>query len=699
MFRVSDFAFEFSFDIIPFRAGKSGGMVRHSDMRIVVIVLLVALDTLVRAGTPRDAGFKDTLLENGLAQPTSMAWAPDGSNRLFVTLKEQGLRIVRDGELQSAPFATFAQLHSAGECGVLGLCFDADYVRNRFVYVFVTVSPSEQRIFRFTDVNSVGAARTTIVAGLPTAGTIHNGGAIGVGHDGKLYWAIGDNGQKRGVDAELRTLASKVGRANADGSVPDNNPFHDGPGPRQDLIWATGFRNPFSMTFQPRTGRLWLNVVGSTSSGQTSPNSGPGYEQVFALAPGDDGGYDDYEGNQPAGVRYLAPFARRLAAPVIQYKTERGANPAQFRNIVQSRVNQSAIIVETDGPHPYRVGQAVIISGTSRFDGTFVVQERLSSTAFMLAGVAADRESEAGGAVRPLVQGSCISGGSFYESSAFPMGYRGDFFYCDFTGGGIMRARIDQANQVIGVQQFIADARSPVDIAVGPDGALYYAEFSSGSVRRVAWSGAPPPEIVVTPAVFNIIEGGAGTFSVRLGRAPGEEMLLNVRRASGDADLDVESGASLLFDQENWQQPQTVTIRAQDDADLERDEATFDLSSPGIPPETVRVSASDNTERAPLLSLSVVEVREGGEATFDVTLANPPRRPVTFAIQKTSRNSAVRVVKSAPLIFTPENFAEPRTVRLIADEDGNNRNESLQLTIRARGYSARRVTLVVQDND
>jgi glucose/arabinose dehydrogenase len=81
---------------------------------------------------------------------------------------------------------------------VLGIAFDPNYVVNRYVYVFVTVSASEQRIVRFTDVNNLGAARTNIVTGLPTLGANHDGGALAFGHDGKLYWAVGDNGAKAG---------------------------------------------------------------------------------------------------------------------------------------------------------------------------------------------------------------------------------------------------------------------------------------------------------------------------------------------------------------------------------------------------------------------------------------------------------------------------------------------------------------------
>ena len=159
--------------------------------------------------------------------------------------------------------------------------FRPRFAQNRYVYFFVTVSASEQQIIRYTDSGGVGTDKTVILAGLPTAGQNHDGGAVGFGPDGKLYWAIGDLGNGTGVDANLTSLAAKIGRANPDGTVLNDNPFFDGAGPNDDRIWARGFRNPFTFTWQPSTEQLWLNVVGTA------------YEQVFLPVAGDHGGWND----------------------------------------------------------------------------------------------------------------------------------------------------------------------------------------------------------------------------------------------------------------------------------------------------------------------------------------------------------------------------------------------------------------------
>ena len=60
--------------------------------------------------TPVDAvNFTETSFVTNAAQlgsATGLAWAPDGSNRLFVIRKGGEVRIVQDGALLSTPFAT-----------------------------------------------------------------------------------------------------------------------------------------------------------------------------------------------------------------------------------------------------------------------------------------------------------------------------------------------------------------------------------------------------------------------------------------------------------------------------------------------------------------------------------------------------------------------------------------------------------------
>src|SRR4051812_1253068 len=316
------------------RFGVNGASFAGMPRARPLALALLAFCITARAGTPVQPGFTDTVYATGLAQPTALEWAPDGSRQLFVSLQASGIVVLGPGAATRKMFAKFKPIFAASECGSLSFCFDPNYLHNHFVYAFVTVSESEQRIYRMQDVGGVASGVVPIVTKLPSRGVNHNGGALAFGPDARLYWAVGDNGIKRGVDGDLTTLAAKVGRAFHDGSAPPDNPFFDGAGPRNDFIWASGFRNPFTMALQPRTGLLWLNVVGSTPDGQTEPHSTAGFEQIFALSGGgEDGGYDDYEGNQPDGARFNSPFARPLVKPILQYKTDYAGETGYVRSV------------------------------------------------------------------------------------------------------------------------------------------------------------------------------------------------------------------------------------------------------------------------------------------------------------------------------------------------------------------------------
>jgi glucose/arabinose dehydrogenase len=259
-------------------------------------VCLLFLWLRAHAGTPVDlANFEETVYVTGSAinQATSMAWAPDG--RLFILRQHGEIKTVRNGAVV-ATFASFGVRDDSGYAGALGICVDRNYASNKHVYVLATVGLNDTRILRWTASGDTGGGMTTILGGLPTRCIQHDGGGLEMGPDGKLYFGMGDLGTGAGVDGDLSSLASKVGRCNPDGSAPSDNPYYDAADgiTQKDYIWARGFRNAFALTFQPSTGKPWVSDVGER------------HEQIFLLNRGDHGGWNDYEGgSQPAG--YVKP--------------------------------------------------------------------------------------------------------------------------------------------------------------------------------------------------------------------------------------------------------------------------------------------------------------------------------------------------------------------------------------------------------
>jgi len=214
-------------------------------------------------------GFVEQLVVNGLPDVTTMKFAPDG--RLFAAQKTGALRIVKDGRLLDAPFLTLA-VGTDGERGLDGFAFDPSFATNGRVYVYYTaaVPDGHDRLSRFTvdpsnPDRAVQGSEVVLLEIAATASVYHNGGALTFLPDGTLTVAIGDNLQRENAQA-LSDLHGKVLRFNADGSIPTDNPFYSSTTGENRAIWAVGFRNPFTASLQPGTGRLFVNDVGLEAS-------------------------------------------------------------------------------------------------------------------------------------------------------------------------------------------------------------------------------------------------------------------------------------------------------------------------------------------------------------------------------------------------------------------------------------------------
>jgi YVTN family beta-propeller protein len=231
-------------------------------------VALVSPTAVPRIGEEKDHLPSGTTSEQFMPAdfPVSIAFAPDG--RLFYNELHSGrIRVVQNGQLLPDPFFEF-KVSGEPEAGLIGLVLDPHFADNHYVYVFYTSVPDGQdtggsngpnQLVRLTDVDSVGTELTPIVRDLPS-GPIHNSGTLRFGPDGKLYVSLGDNDQGSNAQ-DLGTLAGKILRFNADGSVPDDNPFYGQHG-KQGAIWAYGLRNPFSFDFDPIGHHLFATVNG-----------------------------------------------------------------------------------------------------------------------------------------------------------------------------------------------------------------------------------------------------------------------------------------------------------------------------------------------------------------------------------------------------------------------------------------------------
>lgn len=230
------------------------------------VLALIAL--LLCSGVITAQNFIRTELATGLANPVAMKFAPDG--RVFFTEQAGKVRVFKNGVLLATPFLDLSsQVDSSGERGLLGIAFDPNFTSNNYIYIYYTAKTPNihNRVSRFTangDV-AVPGSETVIIDLTPLgASTFHNGGAIHFGQDGKLYITTGEANVSDNADS-LQNLLGKTLRINADGTIPTDNPFYNTATGANRAIWALGLRNPYSLSVQPGTGRIFINDVGENS--------------------------------------------------------------------------------------------------------------------------------------------------------------------------------------------------------------------------------------------------------------------------------------------------------------------------------------------------------------------------------------------------------------------------------------------------
>lgn len=235
-----------------------------SKTTILIVASFFILSTQLKAQTFTQQGFSQVLVANGISNPTVMEFAPDG--RLFVAQQNGALRIIENGVLLGTPAITLS-VNSSGERGLLGIAFDPDFSNNHFIYLYYTLaSAANNRISRFTvNGNTIALSSESVVLNLDplSSATNHNGGTIQFGPDGKLYVGVGENANTAHAQ-NLDTYHGKILRINADGSVPAGNPFTTGSAQRQ-RVWEYGMRNPYTLSIQPGTGRIFVNDVGQNT--------------------------------------------------------------------------------------------------------------------------------------------------------------------------------------------------------------------------------------------------------------------------------------------------------------------------------------------------------------------------------------------------------------------------------------------------
>ena len=266
---------------------------------IAAATLTISTATFAQPPGPAGETFKVVTVAEGLRNPWSMAWLPNGD--MLVTERGTGsypgaLRIIRDGKLLPEPVAGVPAVRAQGQGGMQEVAVHPNYAQNGYIYLSYA-KPRDG-----TAATCRGPAPTGQAAGAPPCieGTTaltraklegnrlveakeifeakawndapgHFGARIAFDGQGHLFLTVGDKmaglfprTPSGAMDPNLEGHPSqrldnhqgKILRLNDDGTVPQDNPFVGRAGALPE-IWSMGHRNPQGLYFDRATGTLW----------------------------------------------------------------------------------------------------------------------------------------------------------------------------------------------------------------------------------------------------------------------------------------------------------------------------------------------------------------------------------------------------------------------------------------------------------
>ncbi|HTR97127.1 MAG TPA: PQQ-dependent sugar dehydrogenase, partial [Candidatus Acidoferrales bacterium] len=256
--------------------------------RIAAALILLAVGAPAAASTITvPTNFADSIVVTGFAQPRAFAFLPDG--RALVLEQVTGkIRLVVGNHIASTdPVGSVSPTTSGAEEGAQGIAIDPGWPARPYVYVCYTGYPHVVYVVRFTASGQLSSptgesmslgSMLVLIGDHPDSDGEHHSGCLRFGPDGMLYVSFGDNdvwcsaqdstsqcGQFERLRVDLLPTGTNGGVQVPRGLIiAPGNPLSS-PDSNAKLVWAYGFRNPWSYNIDPQTGLIYSADVGDAT--------------------------------------------------------------------------------------------------------------------------------------------------------------------------------------------------------------------------------------------------------------------------------------------------------------------------------------------------------------------------------------------------------------------------------------------------
>ncbi len=414
------------------------------------------------------SSFDEVVLTGELTDPMEIDITNDG--RVFI-IEWAGAIKIWEPATNEMRVVGWLPVEKKIEDGLLGLALDPNFDNNGWLYIYYSPIEKEQsfnRLSRFTydgHLIDMESEISVLEVANQRMHCCHSGGSVQFDNHGNLYLSTGDNsgGDREDPDDTNRRHADQgrtAGNTNdlrgkilritpqPDGTytIPEGNLFEADDLHRGE-IYTMGHRNPFRISIDDATGRIYWGDVG----------------------PGGSSGYDEF--NQAHGPGFFGwPFftGRNVAFTSYHYTGAQGQ--------MESFMNPSAPI----NASPYNTGARELPPAQP-------------SLIPYLSGTSEEFPELGAGGINPMAGPIFHFDPETSSSEAFPAYYDNKWMIYEWMRNWVQIVTLDEDGNIVNLDPFLPgnDYISPIDIEVGPDGRLYIVEWGTQF-----WGSNPGAQLV-----------------------------------------------------------------------------------------------------------------------------------------------------------------------------------------------------------
>lgn len=417
---------------------------------------------------PEENRFNKQVFIQNLAEPMELDFL---SENKIIFVERKGAVHIYDLEKGSDKTIAKLDVFSELEDGLLGVAVDPNYGENNWIYLYYSENrgADHQNLSRFELKNdSLDLASEKILLQVATQREecCHSGGSLEFGPEGNLFLSVGDNTNPHGSNgfapidersgrfpwdaqkssANTNDLRGKILRIKpeADGtySIPEGNLFTNNEEKGRPEIYIMGNRNPFRIAIDSRTGYLYWGEVGPDASKDSIAVGIKGYDEINQAKTAGNFGWPYFIADNKAYNDFN--FTTNTAGAVFDSLAPINDSPNNT-GMSQLPPAQPAMIY-----YPYGASEEFPALGTG---------------------------------ARNAMAGPIYYSEDYPDSGRnFPDYFDGKPLIYDWMRGWIFAASLHTDGSLEKLTQIVPnmDFHNIIDMAFGPDGALYILEYGTG---------------------------------------------------------------------------------------------------------------------------------------------------------------------------------------------------------------------------